>query len=110
MRLRRALRALAVLGALAAAAVALTTLGGWAAFLDATGISEVTQSRELYRALDSQCSQIEASYPDDTVSCGTEVQFAQDLKMACADLGHVPVDHFVIATYGTAQISPMTCP
>lgn len=65
--------------------------------------------REAYRALDSQCSQIAQSYPDDVVGCRTPAEFMQDLRMACANAGVVPADHFVVATPGTTQITPMGC-
>lgn len=110
--MRRGFRALAGLAALAAVVYALTTLGGWDAFLDASGISEVAakaDGREAYRALDSQCSQITESFPDDVVGCRTPAEFMQDLRMACANAGVVPADHFVVATPGSTEIAPIGC-
>ncbi|MFI5121325.1 MAG: hypothetical protein ACHQJ5_00375 [Vicinamibacteria bacterium] len=106
---RSPLKTVLWLVAIGAAVLGLTVFGGWSAFMDASGISEVTNNPQVYRALDSQCGQIEQAYPDDTVGCATAVEFQQDLRMACADVGSVAVDHFVVTRPGTTQIVPMTC-
>ncbi len=110
--MRRGLRTLAKLAALAAVVFALTTLGGWDAFLDASGISEVAAKAdepEIYRALDSQCSQVARSYPNDVVGCRAPAAYMEDLRMACLNAGVLPADHFLVVTSGTSQIAPMGC-
>jgi hypothetical protein len=102
-----ALRWVVWLAAIAAAVVGLTTLGGWNAFLDVTGISQAANGDGIYRALDSQCGRITQAYADDVVTCQTQLEFERDLGMACADVGSLPADHFLVAT-GT-RIAAMAC-
>jgi hypothetical protein len=102
-----ALRAVAWLAVVAAAVVGLTTFGGWNAFLDVTGISQAANGDGIYRAMDTQCGQIGQAYPDDVVICQTQLEFERDLGMACADIGSLPADHFLVAT--GRQIAAMAC-
>lgn len=109
------LKVVGALGAIGAAAFALTSLDGWDEFLDITGLREF-EPKPVRLVPDSQCDQIESARGADVVvSCIEDRRWAEEVRAACAgkrgpsDVQRERTD-FLLGVPGTTKITAPRCP
>lgn len=95
--------------AVGAVVAGLTVFHGWDEFLDVTGLSDYAP-KAVYRAPESECDQIRATYPDRVISCQADKDFSQDARQACAKEGPISPEDFLIGVPGTTKVTPINCP